>query len=96
VSIIEKLQEWCERQGRDMWKLVRGQERTLLTHFPAPNPARENAIRRESICSWGKWNFGLAMSATDWGPRIGERVEQSRLLRENISKARGAPSPPST
>jgi hypothetical protein len=95
-GIIEKLQEWCERQGRDVWKLVRGQERTLLTHFPAPNPARENAIRRRIDLFLGEMELWFGDVGDGLGARIGERVEQSRLLRENISKARRAPSPPST
>jgi hypothetical protein len=89
--VIDKLQEWCDRFGRDVWKLVRVEGRTALKHFAAPKVARENAIRQRIDLFLGE--VELWFGDTDELPnRVGERIEHLRALRENISKARRPPS----
>jgi len=91
TAIVDKLQEWCERLGRDIWKLVRAEGRLVLGHFPAPTPARENAIRHRIDLFLGEMDLWYRDGADGLAARIGERLEHLRTLRENISKARRPP-----
>jgi hypothetical protein len=85
--LIEKLQEWCDRLGRDVWKLLRVEGQTALKHFPASKAARENAIRHRVDLFLGEME--LWFGDTDELPgRVSERIEHLRRLRENILKAR--------
>ena len=89
--VMDKLQEWCERQGRDIWKLVREETRTALKHLPAPKVARENAIRHRVDLFLGEMELWFGESG-QLARRVDERLEHLRTLREKISKARRPPS----
>ena len=91
TSIIDKLREWCDRFGRDTWKLIRPEGRIVLGHSPAPGPARENAIQHRIDLFLGEMDLWYRDCADGLAARLGERLEHLRTLRENISKARRPP-----
>jgi hypothetical protein len=94
---VAKLQDWCGRQGRDVWKVARENGPVVLAHFPAPDPYRENAIRHRIDAFLGDMDLWFGMAKAELAPRIVERVQSLGRLRDSIARAResapGQPSP---
>ena len=87
---VTKLQDWCERQGRDLWKLVPKEGRVELQHCPAPEKYRNNAIRQRIDAFIGEMELWFGSTNGDLAPRVQQRIDDLRKLREAIARARGA------
>jgi hypothetical protein len=85
---LTKLQEWCGRQGRDIWKVSREDQRTVLHRIPAPSPFREQAIRRRIDLFIGEMELWHDGPGEDLPGRIQERLEALDKLRADIARAR--------
>jgi hypothetical protein len=84
------LQDWCDRQGRDVWRLARDESRgtVALTHVPAPARYRDNAIRHRIDAFIGEMELWYGSANGELAPRVQERVDFLGKLREDIARAR--------
>lgn len=89
---ITKLQDWCERQGRDLWKLSPATDGIRLVHCPAPDKFRNNAIRHRIDRFLGDMELWFGSANGELATRVQQRIDDLDRLRENIARAKDAGS----
>lgn len=85
---VDTLRDWCDRQGRDTWKVTASPDGGVLEHRLAPERYRDNAIRHRLDAFLGEMELWFGDSQNNLAPRLQERIDHLRTLRENIARAR--------
>jgi hypothetical protein len=85
---VDQLQDWCGRQGRDVWKGIREDGRAVLSRVLAPSRYRDNAIRHRIDAFVGEMDLWFGISSEDLAARLQDRIKTLGKLRESIAKAR--------
>jgi len=88
---VAQMQDWCERQGRDVWKLASSGADVTLRHAPAPEKYRSNAIRQRIDSFIGEMELWFGRANGDLAARVQQRIDEMSKLRAEIARAKAAP-----
>lgn len=94
AGVMQKLREWCDRQGRNHAVLQNGDDGMVLVETPAPAAERERAMIHhvDAFLSRMEVSFGDCESALP--DLIRRRAQERRELQERIERARQSPASP--
>jgi hypothetical protein len=94
AGLVEKLCEWCDRQGRNHSVLQDGESGMVLVESAAPVAERDRAMAHhvDAFLSRLEVYFGDCESAVPG--LIERRAKERRELRERIERARRSPESP--
>ena len=94
IALVEKLCEWCDRQGRNHAVLQDGESGMVLVERAAPAAERDRAMIHhvDAFLSRLEVYFGDCESAVPG--LIERRAKERRELRERIERARRSPASP--
>jgi len=88
ADLVEKLCEWCEREGRNHAKLQREDNQLVVRAHPAPDKYRANAMGHHIDAFLSDMELAFGQADETILPLIAERIESKRRLREQIEKAK--------
>lgn len=94
AGLVQKLCEWCDRQGRNHAVLQHSESGMLLVESAAPSAERDRAMVHhvDAFLSRLEVFFGDCESAVP--ELIRRRAKERRELRERIERARRSPASP--
>jgi hypothetical protein len=89
ASWVESLREWCERRGRSHWRVTMQNGNLALVEVNAPGDARERAAAAEIDLFLGKMDRYFRLADESLLPRIQQRLEAARQMRQDVEQAKG-------
>jgi hypothetical protein len=85
---VEKLREWCERSGRSHCRVAMEGDKLALVDISAAAEARERAAASHIDQFLGKMDRYFRLGDESLLPRIRQRLEAARRMREEIAQAK--------
>jgi len=90
ADLVEKLREWCERDGRNYATLQREDSQLVVRAHSAPEKYRANAMNHRIDVFLSDMELAFDQADETMLPLIAERIEAKRRLRGQIEKAKAA------
>ena len=87
---IAKMQEWCEREGRNFGQIHREGDKLVLHDQPAPEKYRANAIAHRIDVFLGNVEVLFGEPDESILPEIERRIQSRRKLQEDIARSKQA------
>ena len=93
VDWITKIQEWCERAGRNFGQVQRDGEKPVFRDCHAPEKNRSNAIAHRIDVFLGNVEVLFGNADESILPMIEQRIQSRRKLQEDIARSKQARPP---
>lgn len=90
---IGKMQEWCEREGRNFGQILLEDDKLVFQDQPAPEKYRANAIAHRIDIFLGNVEVLFGEPDESILPEIERRIQTRRKLQADIARSRQGPTP---
>jgi len=88
ASWVDTLREWCERRGRSHCRVTMEDGKLALEDSSAPDAARERAAASEIDLFLGKMYRYFRLADESLLPRVQQRLEAARRMRQEVEQAK--------
>ena len=88
ASWVDTLREWCERRGRSHCRVTMEDGKLALVESIAPDDARERAAASQIDQFLGQMDRYFRMTDESLLPRIQQRLEAARRMRQEVEQAK--------
>ena len=90
---IAKMQEWCEREGRNFGQLRRENDKSVFHDQPAPEKYRANAVAHRIDVFLGNLEVLFGEPDESILPEIERRIQTRRKLQADIARSKHGQTP---